>query len=222
MELISELEQGVRLPKPYCCPTSIAEIINHCFMTNPNDRPSFDEIRCCIQLAFVNLEEIQNAATQTKPISEKGLHYADLQFKEMYVDMKRRNRQFQSQKQKKSSIDDSQQEVLGTTSIKPTFETEVEQHGSLDQITSTNHNIGIDVQKLTRSSNTYQNDRGQKMIAPNYEPLSAFNSNQQRPTSICGGEPTSLHHQDVTSPLLLPAKSYPSFQNPSYMMVNDL
>ena len=95
MELISELEQGIRLPKPYCCPTPIAEIISQCFMANPTDRPSFEEIRSEIQIAFAKLQEIQSSSPQAGSSSENGLNYADLQFNEMYVDMRRRNRKLQ-------------------------------------------------------------------------------------------------------------------------------
>ena len=78
MELASELQQGVRLPQPYCCPNPIADILKQCFKENPSERPSFSEIRCSIQLAHNQLRELSNASPETEPTTEQGLDYADL------------------------------------------------------------------------------------------------------------------------------------------------
>ena len=218
MELISELEQGIRLPKPYCCPTPIAEIISQCFMANPTDRPSFEEIRCKIQIAFAKLEEIQSSLPQEWSSSDNGLNYADLQFNEMYVDMRRRNRQLQEPNA--NSANDTQHDVLDSVFRNATFE--FEQHVMSKEISSTNDYYGQQSPELTNTTNRYQNGIATEMNATKYEQLSLRFKNQKRPVSFGGRDPTLFHQKDVTTPMLLPARSHPCFQNPSYMMMADM
>ena len=82
VQLIHELEEGVRLPKPYCCPTQIDKIISQCFMANPSDRPSFEVIKCDIELAY---EQLSKGTKQYDNTSQEQLQYADLQLKQQPV-----------------------------------------------------------------------------------------------------------------------------------------
>ena len=105
LDLGRELKEGVRLPKPYCCPTQIDKIISQCFMANPSDRPSFDDIKCDIELAYKQLNEETKEYENT---SREELHYADLQFEQVYFDMKRRIYHFQEE----PSIDSQENDYL--------------------------------------------------------------------------------------------------------------
>ena len=218
MELISELEQGIRLPKPYCCPTPIAEIISQCFMANPTDRPSFEEIRSEIQIAFEKLQEIQSSSPQAGSSSENGLNYADLQFNEMYVDMRQRNRKLQDPNA--NSENDTRRDKLESVFMNATYE--FEHHVASKEISSKTDNWEQHSPELTNTTNRYQNDIAMEMIGPKYEQLSPRSKNQKRPVSFGGRDPTLFHQKDVTTPILLPARSHPCFQNPSYMMMADM
>ena len=39
------LSQGIRLPSPDFCPPEVAAVIQQCFLPNPNDRPTFQDIK---------------------------------------------------------------------------------------------------------------------------------------------------------------------------------
>ena len=44
-ELRYELSSGIRLPDPTFCPARISELIQRCFLEDPNQRPTFKEIK---------------------------------------------------------------------------------------------------------------------------------------------------------------------------------
>lgn len=50
-DVINQLEQGIRLPKPETCPPALYSLMTRCWAYDPRERPSFTElvvkIRCC-------------------------------------------------------------------------------------------------------------------------------------------------------------------------------
>ena len=60
--LIHKLRQGTRLPKPSNCPETIYELIKSCFCEIPHQRPSFDEIKNDLKLAYDALSGIAKAS----------------------------------------------------------------------------------------------------------------------------------------------------------------
>ena len=219
MELISELEQGIRLPKPHLCPTPIAEIMSQCFMANPSDRPSFEDLKCMIQLAFNQLKETPATSNDIESMSEIGLQYADLQFKEMYVDMRRRNRQIQQQNL--GSTNEDQRNDSISIFVNPTFEIEqrieTEIESEYIEINNDNGLLNTDGAITPKESKLYLGDLT-NLISPKYlhTPVSF---DQKRPVSFGGGDPTTVLQPDVITKKLVPAKSYPCYQNPSYLMM---
>ena len=57
------------------------------------------------------------------------------------------------------------------------------------------------------------------MIASKYQLLTPGINDQKRPVSFGGVDPTSSLKSGAISQKLVPAKSYPCYQNPSYMMM---
>ena len=188
-------------------------------MANPSDRPSFDDVRCMIQLAFNQLKETPATSNDNASNSETGLLYADLQFKEMYVDMRRRNREIQQQNVR--SINEDQQNVSESVFMNPTFEIEerIETEIESEYMDMTKNDVGFLITDGTNTSKEEKLDFGDftNLISPKYlHTPGSFD--QKRPISFGGGDPMSLLQPDITTRKLVPAKSYPSYQNPSYMM----
>ncbi|XP_030638640.1 protein-tyrosine kinase 2-beta [Chanos chanos] len=45
-DVINQLEQGIRLPKPEQCPPTLYSLMSRCWMYNPRERPKFTELVC--------------------------------------------------------------------------------------------------------------------------------------------------------------------------------
>lgn len=45
-DVINQLEQGVRLPKPEQCPPTLYSLMTRCWAYSPGERPSFAELVC--------------------------------------------------------------------------------------------------------------------------------------------------------------------------------
>ena len=217
MELINELQQGIRLPQPYCCPAPIADIINRCFEEIPSERPSFSEIRCSIQLGHNKLRAVSNTSLETVSTTNTELDYADLQFGEMYLDMRRRNCQYQKQNEKPTI--ETKQFCLESVSMTPRVGIETGQHHTSEEMILPNTSIRFSELECKSISQEYQICTIDEKAAPKYQLISPGVIDQKRPVSFSGVDPTSLLQTEVTSRQLVPSKSYPCYQNPSYMML---
>ena len=94
-ELITELQQGIRLPPPQSCPSSISGLIQKCFIEQPTERPTFAQVKHSIEIAFQQLSQVETPAARMETNAENNLHYADVHFEEKYLDMKAKNRKYQ-------------------------------------------------------------------------------------------------------------------------------
>lgn len=43
-DVINQLEQGIRLPKPETCPPALYSLMTRCWAYDPRERPSFTEL----------------------------------------------------------------------------------------------------------------------------------------------------------------------------------
>ena len=172
-----------------------------------------------IQLAFNQLKETPATSNDIESMSEIGLQYADLQFKEMYVDMRRRNRQIQQQNL--GSTNEDQRNDSISIFVNPTFEIEqrieTEIESEYIEINNDNGLLNTDGAITPKESKLYLGDLT-NLISPKYlhTPVSF---EQKRPVSFGGGDPTTVLQPDVITKKLVPAKSYPCYQNPSYLMM---
>ena len=93
--MIFELRSGIRLPDPDHCPTSIALLIQSCFKEEPNDRPSFSQLKTTIYESHNNLKRQNEEAMSNAIGGELEVRYADIQMEERYIKMKKENNNFQ-------------------------------------------------------------------------------------------------------------------------------
>ncbi|XP_052002114.1 protein-tyrosine kinase 2-beta-like [Xyrauchen texanus] len=63
-DVINQLEQGVRLPKPEQCPPTLYSLMTHCWAYVPQERPSFAELVC--KLSDLHKIEIQEEDDQQR------------------------------------------------------------------------------------------------------------------------------------------------------------
>uniref|UniRef100_A0AAY4AYQ0 non-specific protein-tyrosine kinase n=1 Tax=Denticeps clupeoides TaxID=299321 RepID=A0AAY4AYQ0_9TELE len=54
-DVINQLEQGIRLPKPDSCPPALYSLMTRCWSYDPPDRPSFTELVCKIRYVYFYL-----------------------------------------------------------------------------------------------------------------------------------------------------------------------
>ncbi|KAK7152562.1 hypothetical protein R3I93_010706 [Phoxinus phoxinus] len=77
-DVINQLEQGVRLPKPERCPPTLYSLMTHCWAYIPRERPSFAELVC--KLSDVHKMEkemeVDELRARTRSISIKQFHDA--------------------------------------------------------------------------------------------------------------------------------------------------
>ena len=107
-----ELRAGIRLPTPEFCPSQMANIIEQCFLEDPNDRPTFGEIKETIVNASEDLKTVVLVAkddyngNEEKQVNEDRVTYIGVKIddvidKEMegkYFDMKERNKNRHNEK----------------------------------------------------------------------------------------------------------------------------
>ncbi|XP_051579077.1 protein-tyrosine kinase 2-beta isoform X2 [Myxocyprinus asiaticus] len=63
-DVINQLEQGVRLPKPEQCPPTLYSLMTHCWAYVPRERPSFTELVC--KLSDLHKIETQEEVDQKR------------------------------------------------------------------------------------------------------------------------------------------------------------
>ncbi|XP_077094842.1 protein-tyrosine kinase 2-beta isoform X1 [Siphateles boraxobius] len=77
-DVINQLEQGIRLPKPERCPPTLYSLMTHCWAYIPRERPSFAELVC--KLSDVHKMEkemeVDELRARTRSISLKPFHDA--------------------------------------------------------------------------------------------------------------------------------------------------
>ena len=54
-DLIFELQNGIRLPDPENCPSSMVTLIRKCFHHIPSERPTFNEVKKVVELDYAQL-----------------------------------------------------------------------------------------------------------------------------------------------------------------------
>ena len=104
-QLLHMLRQGIRLPNPDFCPLQLSTLIQKCFLENPKDRPSFEDIKTAIGYAYNALITAVDPDDITK--SEDSVRYfnvgsidktKDDEMKQRYLNMIRENQNRQHQK----------------------------------------------------------------------------------------------------------------------------
>lgn len=101
------LSRGFRLPSPDFCPLEISSLMQRCFLENPNDRPSFKEIKTYVEYGFNVLVNEVHSNKNKNTHRECNTQYAkivpitdmlDETMKEQYTKMKRENQNHNNQK----------------------------------------------------------------------------------------------------------------------------
>lgn len=55
-EVIQNLEQGYRMPKPEDCPDELYDIMHECWREKPADRPTFEHLKNMLEDYFTATE----------------------------------------------------------------------------------------------------------------------------------------------------------------------
>ncbi|XP_039605461.1 protein-tyrosine kinase 2-beta isoform X1 [Polypterus senegalus] len=72
-DVISQLEQGIRLPKPENCPPTLYTLMTRCWTYDPSDRPKFTELVC--KLSDIHQMEKEQQEEQKKIRNARGTKY---------------------------------------------------------------------------------------------------------------------------------------------------
>ena len=89
---------GVRLPTPPSCPEIIADMLRQCFIEDPRNRPTFTKTKSMIlQSHRENLRKVISVNDEEKEL-DAIVQYADLEMESTYLNMRKRNRDFQDKK----------------------------------------------------------------------------------------------------------------------------
>lgn len=81
-DVINQLEQGIRLPKPENCPPALYSLMTRCWSYDPGERPSFTELVIKIRYLFEKI----NKDAQRETLSFHDLLLYDLW---LFIKMKR-------------------------------------------------------------------------------------------------------------------------------------
>uniref|UniRef100_A0A8C1M497 non-specific protein-tyrosine kinase n=1 Tax=Cyprinus carpio TaxID=7962 RepID=A0A8C1M497_CYPCA len=68
-DVINQLEQGVRLPKPEQCPPTIYSLMTRCWAYSPGERPSFAELVCKLSDVHKMEMEVEDQRARTRSIN---------------------------------------------------------------------------------------------------------------------------------------------------------
>lgn len=69
-DVINQLEQGVRLPKPERCPPTLYSLMTRCWAYSPGERPSFAELVCKLRYVTAALVVRDVKGCQFEPLNE--------------------------------------------------------------------------------------------------------------------------------------------------------
>ena len=93
--MINELQLGIRLPAPEYCPTSIASLIQACFNEDPNERPTFSQLKKIISQSYSSLKRRAEEVVPNGMENQLNVRYADMQMEKRYLMMKKENVELQ-------------------------------------------------------------------------------------------------------------------------------
>ena len=79
----------------------MCRLIQRCCAYEATDRPSFGEIKKMVVEAYEELEVKHSTSTEIHRAEEEVLEYADLTLHNRYVEMKKKNNDYQQNKNKK-------------------------------------------------------------------------------------------------------------------------
>ena len=129
-QLILELKAGIRLPTPYCCPPTISNLIQSCFIEQPTERPSFLEIKNSVSLAYKGLKRASTAAIKIEIENQEVVDYADIRMEQQYLEMKKQNKNFEDNMKMNPRV------TFDATSLTASYTTNVGRYVSLQNISS--------------------------------------------------------------------------------------
>uniref|UniRef100_A0AAY4AXJ8 non-specific protein-tyrosine kinase n=1 Tax=Denticeps clupeoides TaxID=299321 RepID=A0AAY4AXJ8_9TELE len=72
-DVINQLEQGIRLPKPDSCPPALYSLMTRCWSYDPPDRPSFTELVCKIRYVYFYLFAKEPADLTNSPTCKEDV-----------------------------------------------------------------------------------------------------------------------------------------------------
>ena len=219
--MINELQLGIRLPTPEYCPTSIALLIQACFKEDPNERPTFGQLKKILSQSYSGLKRRTEEMVPDGMETQLNVRYADVQMENRYLMMKKENMEHQ-------------------------FRTKITIDTPDMNSKNTNHSIEPNARKLPRSNNLGSYLSLQNMISGDSDVLPSSNEHKcpqsitsdmisrgtLHPDRMSATQPTNLGFPrnssfsvgDDNAPLLserkyytglTPAKSYP---NPEYIL----
>ena len=219
--MINELQLGIRLPTPEYCPTSIALLIEACFNEDPNERPTFSQLKETISQSYSSLKRRTEEVVPTGMENLLNVRYADVQMENRYLMMKKENVELQFRT--KITIDTRDMNSMNAHQL-----------------------IEPNTRKLPRSNNVGSHLSLQKMISgvsdvlpssdehkcPQFVTSDMISRGTLHPDRMSATQPTNLGFPrnssysvgDDNAPLLserkyytglTPAKSYP---NPEYIL----
>lgn len=217
-QLIYELSNGIRLPEPESCPTSMADLIQQCFKQEPTERPSFSDVKEVISEEYAKLRRTPTTFSQDEQlhqyatIHKKELQYADLDLENKYLEMRIKNREHQ-EKQTNSSME--KEVVLDGKSLTASFKNEEPRYLSLHDVTSSANQLpALTVEKRQSISQQRSNTEDAALLRTPIYSLSPGSNGLKRFFSYSGEDPTlPLQPEQLTLIPMTPAKSYP---NPAY------
>ena len=199
-DLINELQLGIRLPTPEYCPTSIALLIQACFNEDPNERPTFSQIKETISQSYSSLKRRSEEVVPTGMENLLNVRYADVQMENRYLMMKKENVELQFRT--KITIDTRDMNSMNAHQL-----------------------IEPNTRKLPRSNNLGSYLSLQNMISGDSDVLpSSDRMSATQPTNLGFPRNSSYSVGHDNAPLLserkyytglTPAKSYP---NPEYVL----
>ena len=215
-QLVSELEEGIRLPSPENCPSSIARLIQQCFAANPTERPSFGDIMKVIETDYVTLRRAPTSSAKIEPNEKEQLTYADIEFEKRYLDMRIKNRNQQEGQRNNFEIEETV--VIDGVSLTASFRNETPRYLSLHDVRSSANPLPTVIIDSQRTSSTKQREciKDEGMTRNPKHALSPGSNGHKRSFSYGGEDRTpTLQPKRLISNPLMPAQSYP---NPTYMI----
>uniref|UniRef100_A0A8C1X9T2 non-specific protein-tyrosine kinase n=1 Tax=Cyprinus carpio TaxID=7962 RepID=A0A8C1X9T2_CYPCA len=81
-DVINQLEQGVRLPKPEQCPPTLYSLMTRCWAYSPGERPSFAELVCKLRYVTDALVIKDLKGCQFEPLNESQVCISELKLPE--------------------------------------------------------------------------------------------------------------------------------------------
>ncbi|XP_050988969.1 protein-tyrosine kinase 2-beta isoform X1 [Labeo rohita] len=76
-DVINQLEQGVRLPKPERCPPTLYSLMTRCWAYSPRERPSFTELVCKLSDVHKMEKEVEKEELRNRPRSVNITPFTD-------------------------------------------------------------------------------------------------------------------------------------------------